>query len=240
MALTVTQCADWIRLTLGGTPGAVLPTLQLVNMAGRHLCRMTAWRWLEGESVLLDVVADQEWIALPENFSRAISLQTVDGNAAINWITRAELDNHRQSITQATDTGLMSAVVVTVAGSGETPPTARLEIHPPRASSATGFLRLTYKAKWADLTGDSNYVPIPDWCEDLYVLILQAYARGFMREEQGTVDIRLSALKSGTIFRDAIREDRTKQTEWGRIKGAIPDWGARAGPWAIPTTTTGP
>lgn len=239
MALTVTQCAEWIRLTLGGTPGGITSTLQLVNMAGRALTRMTAWRWLEGAEVDLDVVADQGYVVLPANFSKPISLVQASARGEIEWITREEMVARRQRLAPRTsDTGCVYVAVSTAAGSGSTPPTARLEIDPPRATSATAYFKLVYKAKWIDLSDESDYVQVPDWCEDLYIAILQAYARGFLREEDGTFDLRMAALRGGQTFKDAIREDKSKQTSWGPIRGSIADWSVRTG--LILTTTTGP
>lgn len=221
MALTVLQCADWIRLTLGGKPDAVLPTLQLVNMTGKHLVSMTSWRYLEGVALDLDTVASQEYIDLPTNFAAPISIESVSSANPIVWTTREALNVMRSTSSVTSTNGYTWVAVETVAASGSTPPTTRLAIYPTPADTATGVYHLVYRAGWANLTSESDFIPIPVWAETLFVQVLKSFARGLQREEEGSADDRLAAIQQGIIFRNAMREDRTKQTDHGQIRGAI-------------------
>jgi hypothetical protein len=222
MALTLTQCADWIELTLGGVPSTP-SVMTLVNMSGRYLVSMTGWRYLEGVEALLDTVLDQDYITLPSDFSEMKSMVPTDiTGTPVVWVTRTDMNILRQQ-TITGSYGVTSAVLETVAARGATPPTPRIAISPAAASTATGAYRIIYRAGWADVTSDSGYIPIEPWADTLFKLILQTHARGFMREEQGILDERLALISSpkSPVFRAALRSDRRKQTDYGNIVGAI-------------------
>mgnify|MGYP001559722213 CR=1 FL=1 len=240
MALTVLQCEQWIRLTLGGSPDPVLSTLQLVNMTGKHFVSMTSWRYLEGVEATLDTVLSQTWLALPANFKSPIALYGATSNAAIEWTTREALNEMRAQSTPAGTGGYTYAVVETVAATGSTPPTTRLAIFPPSSTTASAVYRMVYRAGWANLTADATYVPIPVWGENLFETLLMAFARGLQREEQGSTDKRLEEIARGRIFRNALHDDRTKQPEHGRIQGAIAQRRRRWRVWPFSGHSTGP
>lgn len=240
MALTVTQCADWIRLTLGGTPSGTAGVLDLVNLAGMHLVGMTRWRFLEGADVLLSTVASQEYIDLPSNFSSPLSICGVSINADIAWRSREVLARMRQDYVVTDNGGQYFVAVEHAAATGSTPPTARLSIYPAPPNTEADVFRLTYRAGWAKLTSDADYVPIPIWAEALFLRILGAFARGFHREEQGSVDARLAEIQAGPIFSAAVKEDKTKQIDHGPMRGAIHQSGWRDGNFPRYWTSTGP
>ena len=242
MALTVQQCAGWIGLTLGGIPDPVLSTLQLVNMAGRHLVGMTSWRFLEGVEATLDTVAAQTYIALPANFSSMVSIEAADGAERIEWTTREGMNALRTDQSASGGGGLTYAVVETVAASGTTPPTPRLAIFPPSAAT----YRIVYRAGWADMTGDGDHLPFQvQEIETLYILILQAHARALQREEQGTLSMRLAEIQGepnrpGPVYRAALTADRRKQRDHGQIRGAIHARRRGVRVWPFPGYSTGP
>ena len=236
MALTVTQCADWIKLTLGNNPGAPLSTLEIVNQAGRHLVTMRAWKWLEGRTATLDTVAAQDYADLPADFGEPIALEVADRSYSVTWVTRQRLDCLRAAGNESGS--IFSVFVSTRAADEETPPTPVLELSPPAPTTTVGYFNLSYRATWADLTSDQDYVPISPICDTLYKRLLQVFARGYTREEQGSLDQRLVEIATGPVFRNAIRDDRRKQTDYGRIRGAISEYSTE--PFRLPTTITGP
>lgn len=237
MSLTVTECGEWIKLTLGNYPPSPLSIATVCNQAGRHLCGMFKWRWLEGRQTTLDTVANQEYVSLPDDFAEAVSLQ-IDGRpGAVNWVTRDEMGELRSASSPGSTTGVKSVCISTVAQSGSTPPTQVLEISPVETSATSGYFLLSYRAGWTEVADSDEYIPIPTWMETLYIALLQAFARGFLREEQGTVGQRLMEIRAGDVYRQAVRDDRSKQTNWGRIRGGIGD---EVRVDKIITTITGP
>lgn len=241
MALTVTQCADWLRLTLGGTPTGVAGVLEIANLAGHHLFSMTRWRFLEGADVFLSTVASQDYLSLPLNFSSPISLCGVTINADIEWREKSVIAQMRQDYLVSTDNGGQYFVAVEhAAATGSTPPTARLAIFPTPQATTANLFRLTYRAGWANLTSDSDYIPIPIWCEGLFLRVLAAFARGLYREEQGSTDARLAEIQAGPIYAAALKEDGSKQIDHGPMLGAIHQSGWRDGSFPRFWASTGP
>jgi hypothetical protein len=241
MTLIVSQCAEWIDLALGGKPHPVLSTIQLTNMAGKHLVSMTRWRYLESETALLDTVASQEYIDLPTNYSESKSLMPVS-SASVNpvqWVTR---DVFNEAKSQAlTTAGYMYATVETVAGDEDTPPTPRLAVYPAPASTVTGAYSLVYRAGWTSVTDQQDYIQVPDNAiQTLFIAVLQTYARGLQRHERATLTQNLLELSDprSPLFRNALKEDRSKQTSHGRIVGAIEARSRRV--WPQPGYSTGP
>jgi hypothetical protein len=242
MTLDVAQCAQWIDLALGGKPHPVLSTLQLANMAGKHLVSMTRWRYLENETTTLDTVASQAWLDLPANFAQEKSLVPVNGLTVdtVQWVTR-DVFNASQA-QQATSDGFTLVTVETVAGDEETPPTPRIAIYPAPASSVTGAYSLVYRAGWANVTDADNYIQVPDNAiQTLYIAVLQAFARGMQRHEKASLSLNLSELsdpRKSDLFKNALKDDRSTKTSHGRIVGAIEARRRRV--WPSPGYSTGP
>ena len=240
MTLTVANCANWIELSLGGQPSSQAGVLELVNLSGLHMVGMTRWRFLEGADVLLSTVADQEYIDLPSNFSTPISLCGSTINSDVAWASREDIAMMRQSPSVSGNGGVYFFATSFSAATGATPPVPRLEIFPTPESATTDQFRLVYRAGWAALTSDSDYVPIPEYCRALFVRILGAFTRGLHREEQGSVDARLMEIRNGPIFAAAQKDDKTKQVDRGLIRGSIYQSGWRDGAYPRIWTSTGP
>lgn len=234
MALTVTTCKPWIRLSLGGALPGDFPLLVACNMAGRFLCQMTAWRFLENAETLLSTVISTNYIVLPANFGQVISLRGTTDNADVEWVGREQMNDLRAGTSSGTD-GFVYAVIETAAQSGITPPTKRLAIHPTPTASTSNLYRLVYRAEWAELTADEDEIPLPYFVETLYLRILQEHAEGFVRKEQGSLEQRLAAIAAGPVFRAAMARDKTAQPDIGRIVGAIEQRRAR---FPLPWTGT--
>lgn len=237
MTILVADCDSWIHTTLGGPLPARIPLLTLVNQAGRHLCGMTAWRWLESRSTTLGVTAAQNYCTLPDDYGSAISVD-VDGRpGSTYWVTRGDMDILRAATNPSSDTSLYAVCVAYVSATTTDAPTPVLELSPTPQTTDADYFIFTYRAQWADLDEDDERVPVPSFCETLFITVLQAFARGFLREEQGSLGARLAEIRAGEVFKQALRDDRTKQASWGVIRGAIQE---DRGYDSILTTTTGP
>jgi hypothetical protein len=103
-----------------------------------------------------------------------------------------------------------------------TPPTPILEIAPGAGSSITGAFRMFYRARWARLTSDSASVVVPEFCEALFLQIARAFARGYVREDSGSLSSRLAEIESGPVFSAAMRSDGAIQPFFGRLRGGGP------------------
>lgn len=103
-----------------------------------------------------------------------------------------------------------------------TPPTPILEIGPGSGTSVTGAFRLFYRARWARLGGDATQVAVPEFCEALLVQIVRAFARGYVREDQGSLHQRLAEIQASMIFVAAKRSDGNIQPYHGRLRNGGP------------------
>lgn len=223
MALTVTQAADFIRLTLGGVPDAALSTLTLVNLAGAHVCSMSKWRFLQRKASYLSLTASQTYVALPADFGGMVSLSAVGENTYYSPTTIDEINELRNSSLSSSGPPYLYAII------GTTPATStaqvqHLELFPTPSASETGALSLVYRATWTDLATDTSYIcpaPLPDYCKALFIRVLQAFARGFQEEEQGSLSLKLMEMKGSPEFIAAAKADRSMQSDLGEISGSL-------------------
>lgn len=156
-------------------------------------------------------------IDLPDDLRDIITIVRTDGTA--RHITLTTLDDvlRVREDTSANDYHWYAAV--TYVG---TPPTPILEIAPGAGSAVTGAFRLFYRARWARLSTDSTQVAIPEFVEALYLQVARAFARGYVREDQGSLDGRLSEIQFGPLFMAAKKSDGAIQAYFGKLKNGGP------------------
>jgi len=108
-----------------------------------------------------------------------------------------------------------------VAYSGS-PPTPILEIGPGSGSNETGAFRIFYRSRWTTLRTDSTSIDVPEFMESLLIQIVRAFARGYVREDSGSLDARLAQIHAGPIFQAAKRSDGNIQPSFGKLRGGGP------------------
>ncbi len=82
MPLTVADARNHIRDTLGDQPAPEIPVLMLVNEAGRYLCGMHSWRFLDRRTTTLGFGRDQTFVVLPDDVAR---VQNVYISGTVGW-----------------------------------------------------------------------------------------------------------------------------------------------------------
>jgi hypothetical protein len=220
MPYTVTECADFVKLTLGGEPSAVLPTLALVNMAGHHFVSMSKWRFQERRASYLSTVASQTYIAAPTDLGGIVSLAPVNSAGCYKPSTIDEINMLRSSASTDTGTPYLYALIHTTP-SGSTAAVPYLELYPTPSTSTANALQIVYRARWVELTSDSDYIPFPDFTKTLFIRVLQAHARGFMEEDKASLSARLLELSASPEFVACVKQDRAMQSDRGEMKGDI-------------------
>jgi hypothetical protein len=227
MALTVTQAADFVRLTLSGKADAALSTLTLVNMTGSHLSSMAKWRFLERKASYLSTTASQTYVALPADFGGMVSLAAVGTNTYYRPADINDINRMRSSGIPSNGPPYLYAIIGTTP-SGSTAQVQHLELFPTPTATTANAMSIVYRAKWVDLTADTDYIcpaPFPDYCKVLFIRILQAFARGLQEEEQGSLSLRLNEMRGSPEFIAAAKQDRSMQPDMGEMQGSIPSWG---------------
>lgn len=156
-------------------------------------------------------------IDLPDDLRDIISIQGTDSIRRITLTTLDEVSRAREN-TGSNTSGWYGAV--SYAGS---PPSPILEIGPGSTSNETGALRLFYRSRWLTLRSDSSTIDVPEFMEALLVQIARAFARGYVREDGGSLDARLAEIHAGPIFRSAKNSDGNVQPFYGTLQGGGPE-----------------
>lgn len=118
------------------------------------------------------------------------------------------------------------------------PPSPVLEIGPGAGSNITGAFRMFYRRRWLRLSSDSTAVDVPEFCENLLIELVRAFARGYVREDQASISRRLAEIEAGPIFRAARMSDGNIQPFGGKLRGGGPEiWRQRESSDFLETTS---
>lgn len=158
-------------------------------------------------------------IALPIDVRDIISIRgTGQTRYYVTLSTLAEVLRVRE-VTGTNDAHWYGAI--SYAGS---PPQPILEIAPGASANQTGALRMFYRSRWATLSSDDTTIDVPAYMEALLIQIVRAFARGYVREDQGSLDMRLAEIQAGPVFLAARRSDGAIQPYNGQLQNGIDRW----------------
>jgi hypothetical protein len=217
----------------------------LINRAGVHLMSMFQWAWTIQRPVFLDIVADQDWCGLPDDFLQIVYLQS-SATSNTGGIDLVDL----QLILEARDGGGLNTVTPSKfmaaeshmwpsggsgsLGGGE--PVTILELYPTPTVSEDDTVRLCYRGRWRSVpegSADGYRLTLPEYCETLFEELLRAFARGQEEEDNATLDQRLAFIEKGTdgmggsVFLAAKRTDALRQPTIGPLRNGAADVGSR-------------
>lgn len=113
-------------------------------------------------------------------------------------------------------------------------PIPRLELWP-RSGSSDEALVIAYRGGWREPATDDEVLSIPNWCNTLFVEMFKAVVMGHEEPEGGTISQRLTALRQGVVWLDAVKRDAMTQPELGPIEnGWMGDYDRRVGRYDVP------
>lgn len=118
-----------------------------------------------------------------------------------------------------TQTGAPATLVGMRGGSDGGRPEARLEIWPTPTADDAGALTVFYRRGWHTLDQDEEEVSIPEWLESVYLALVRAHARGYVREDVADLNTRVAAIRTGPLMRAAVQRDAEIQAEFGVLEG---------------------
>ncbi len=157
-------------------------------------------------------------IALPTDFD----LQAIVGYSMTNGLTGTlemttpqgmlDLRSWPGLATVTSFWGLVSYVRSSAGGA----PIQRLELWP-STSSTEEELVLFYRGGWIELSSDTDALAIPNWLNALMIEVFKAFVMGSEEPEGGTVDQRLTALRGGALYADAVRRDAQVMADLGPL-----------------------
>lgn len=222
------------EITISGGTGATQGTYKIASRTSANAIvldgSIAAGNLATGD---IDWTIDPGTVALPTDLRDILwigstSLSAVGGITLVPLQTILDLRKASASVTAVT--GLYYGAVVY---SGSPIPRPILEVYPAPSANATGAMRIFYRSRWSELTGDSNQIEIPEWMYDLFIQIARAYAAGYVRNETGSLSARLAEIHAGPVFAVAKRSDGMVQPYHGQImNGATGHWRRRHHPMA--------
>lgn len=176
---------------------------------------------------------DPQTIALPTDLRDIIAIQSTSLSAVggVSLTTMGQiLEMRKASASITASTGLFYGAVV-FSGS---PPVPILEIYPSPSDNATGAMRIFYRSRWTNVTNDTSSIDIPDFVQDLFILIARAYAGGYVRNDQASLSARLAEIAVSPVFMAAKKSDGMTQPFMGQLRnGGAQIW--RRGTTPTPT-----
>jgi hypothetical protein len=212
---------DAIKLAEHGLLGPMSPTIggvYLLNTAGVHLANLRPWRWLARPLATLSLVANQSWIALPSDFlsfDGARPIRLTDGTGVVSTVTSDEI------LTARTDpTWTPSATCWQVALGYSTALAPRLDLDRTPTANSADYFTYSYRAGWSALASVEATIPVPTWCEPLYVEIVRECARAYTDDQ--VPNVRIDRIKQSAIYMDAEATDSLAQRNLGQMVGRGP------------------
>lgn len=155
-------------------------------------------------------------ISLPLDCRDIISIHS-SSTSNILQISLSSLDfiNQARGANAITQSPSLHYAAIVYQGS---PPVPLLEIWPSAGSNSTGALRIFYRSRWTHLYSDSAAIDIPEFMEELYIWIARAWARGYEREDEGSLHLRIAEVMASPLFMVAKKSDGMIQPFYGKTR----------------------
>jgi len=253
MTLLAGEALKIAEHVIGGPMHSAITGLRVLNDTGEWLVSARPWKYLLGGVEALDLVADQSYVELPDDFGALVSIsQSVGYTKDISLSTPAEIMDLRRGLAPGGDGFIWAALVyghADITGTSTdgqpvvTPttaaqiraakaPEARLDIYPAPESSTTGALHLYYTRGWRSVSEDTDTIFIPSWLEGVYLRAVRIWARGYEGEgvesETFDKDMALERLVRGAEWRAAVTRDSNAQMDFGHLRGGAVNTGGSA------------
>lgn len=218
---TTDDYLNMMRHALGKTPQSTGSKAHLLihdlNDAGRALVNSYAWSWRTRNNVALNLIADQKFVVLPDDFGQIIDIYAENAQTYVVHQTSLADINRMRAWGQYDARNLYIAFEDAYEASNDSDGVLqnRAEIYP-TPSSDRSDITISYRSKWVDMSSsDPDRVPlIPrDWERSLVL-----FARSFAVDIENQISpYENEALfgPSGEIAR-LIVEDAGRQTNHGR------------------------
>lgn len=171
--------------------------------------------------------ADIEWaiypgtISLPSDLGEIISIQSSKSAQAYHvCMTSVDQINAYRGANAITQSPALFYGALLWSG---TTPTPLLEIWPSASANETGALRIFYRSRWTRVATDTAQIEIPEFIDTLYVWLARAFASGYERGDQKSIQVRLAEIMAGPIFDAAKKADGRAQPQLRRVRngGAV-------------------
>lgn len=213
MAIDLQDCLDRIEGSIAGIPDEI--GTSYVNEAGERLVSLRAWRWLEGARAELSTVTGQDWVALPSDFSDALSAPIAASDAMGDF---ALIDQDQfERIRRAGVAYTWRTVGTVIEVEGDSGLERRIEIYPVPTETTTGRWTMRYRAGWKVVTADDSVLRLAKFCEPLFWSMLESVVHGREERDEGSVEARLDGIRQTDAYRGAVSRDARSQPRRGPL-----------------------
>lgn len=176
-------------------------------------------------------------IEVAQLLQAAIEDQFTKGNLEINAVLDKTLTTtinltHRVVGTQGniaiTDSATNAAVTGMSGGLQPGRPQARIDLSSNPTADLEDALTVYYRAGWTHTNEDDDFIAVPEWCETVYLQLVRAHARGYHREDMGSLSARVGEIMAGPHMKAAMEQDDRTQTDFGMQRGGAIGHSAKA------------
>lgn len=229
MSVLVKQALGHIHHELGKNLPSEIDPLWVVNAAGSELVNMRSWAWQQRPTTALHLRAGISYVELPADFASLVALYATDETLShAKLVSLEELTYRKATQSNYTDNIIRYLALAHAPNDarGGGPPVARLEVFGTPSTTALSALQMLYRGRWGTVTESSDYLPMDESCDLLYVEILRAVAQGLQKGHEATVSRRLEEIRRGATFANAAGFDIRRQADTPvfRMRGAVPIW----------------
>lgn len=197
--------------------------LDVMNDALQLLGNMSKWRWLERPAIGLNLVADQPYVTLPADCYTLLG-PPIPTDTTINGVEIVSMEE-LETLRRVGYSGAPYKVALVYNG---TPPRARYEVVPAPTTSLLEAWLQPYRSGMGELTSEDDQLPIPAWMRPLFRQVCLAVKQGYEEHDLGSVDRRISALRAGAVYIDAVNRDAALQTRVTRLSPKAGAWDERS------------
>jgi hypothetical protein len=232
MARTALELVNHVEHAAEGDLDPRLDPLRIVNDAGRYLCAMHEWTWLERPPANLSFVADTDYVVLPTDFNQMISVEPTSSIVIQVFMTTIStlLKLRADQVTSVFDY-TVALEYPTQSATTARPGSARLAVYPTPGSNDSNVLKLFYKAGWIELDGNADVPNTPEDCDSLLIEIIRQMTLGYTASKAGgdSVRKRIEGLRESELFKTFARRYGADSWDLGQMQGGI----VNRGPYPI-------
>lgn len=231
MAVKAQYLLDQIRHTLGSTPSVLVDQYELIKEAVSWVWNERFWNWRE-RTAMLNVVAGQDWIALPSDFgalSDNDAIYPTDGVfGPLEIVSMSDINEFRSDQAISFFGTFYAALEFAALSATDPTPAYRLATWPTQLTAKTGAYRLSYFVAAPRIDRETQLIGVPPELDGIVARAVRAVANGYDREHDGfDLDMALAKIRTSTAWAAAVTADveraPTVGAPLGRTGGRVRD-----------------
>ena len=229
MAVTYAELVDHLNIVIGENHDGRLNEQQIINQAGNFLIGLHPWRCQSRPSALLDLIADQPWVDIPNDFGNG-EILGITQNGTLNFdvqlTTLQEIDRFGGTSIPSPSRYFVALSYPTQNNTVEPLAAPRLEINPTPSATESGAFRFSYRAGWVPLSPRGSHVSnIPPWMDLALTQCVRAFGSYYDTNDNTLIEkFVVSAEIERIRAADARQQRNVGRARGGILQGTGPDY----------------